>query len=131
MNWLNAFNYASSYSVINQLVNNNFQNQTTNNNSVYQVESALNSDSNLTIQNINNNASQINNAMDQDSTPLKQSNANFNTSQINDLQGVNIANFLQTNFQSFQQKFEQVLYSTFKTYLLQFNDLDNSTRGFS
>ena len=131
MNWLNAFNYASSYSVINTLINNNFQNQTTNNNSTYQVESALNSDSNLTIQNINNNASSSNNAMDQDSTPLKQSNANFNTSQINDLQGVNIANFLQTNFQSFQQKFEQVLYSTFKTYLLQFNDLDNSTRGFS
>ena len=131
MNWLNAFNYASSYSVINQLVNNNFQNQTTNNNSAYQVESVLNSDSNLTIQNINDNANQSNNAMDQDSTPLKQSNANFNTSQINDLQGVNIANFLQTNFQSFQQKFEQVLYSTFKVYLLQFNDLDNSTRGCS
>ena len=131
MNWLNAFNYASSYSVINTLINNNFQNQTSNNNSTYQVESALNSDSNLTIENINQNANSSNNAMDQDSTPLKQSNANFNTSQINDLQGVNIANFLQTNFQPFQQKFEQVLYSTFKTYLLQFNYLDNSTRGFS
>ena len=131
MNWLNAFNFASSYQIISQVVQNNLQNQTTNNTSSYKVESALNSDGNLTIQEINNNAPQENSAMNQDTTPLKQSNADFNTNQTNDLQGVNIANFLQTNFQSFQQKFEQVLYDTFKVYLLPLNDLDNSTRGFN
>lgn len=131
MNWLNAFNLASSYQIISQIVENNLSNQTTNNTSTYKVESALNSDSNLTIQNINDNSTVNNETMNQDTTPLKQSNADFNSNQTNDLQGVNIANFLQTNFQPFQQKFEQVLYDTFKVYLLPFNNLDNSTRGFN
>lgn len=72
-----------------------------------------------------------NSAMNNDTAPIANSQAVVGGTSTNQMDSINIANYLSQTFQIFKEKLEQVLYQVFQKYLLSFNDLDNSTRGFS
>lgn len=71
-----------------------------------------------------------NSAMNNDTAPISNSQAVVGGTSTNAMESIQIANFLSNTFSIFKQKLEQVLYQVFQKYLLSFNDLDNSTRGF-
>ena len=136
---------------------NNFGDVNTTAGSTYHVESALNQDNNQTISTINNNfntsgsngggfgyewnptsttsyangVNVVNNAMSGDTTPLQKSNGDFQGNTTNNINGIQVATFLQSTFKDFTLKMREVLYGVFKPYLLPVNDLDNNVEGFN
>ena len=72
-----------------------------------------------------------NSAMNNDTAPISNSQAVVGGTSTNAMESIQIAQFLSNTFSIFKQKLEQVLYQVFQKYLLSFNDLDNSSRGFS
>ena len=69
-------------------------------------------------------------AMNNDTSPISNSEAVVGGTSTNAMNSIEIAQFLSNTFSIFKQKLEQVLYQVFQKYLLSFNDLDNSSRGF-
>lgn len=128
--WCNAISIMGNENIINTLIDNQLATTSTNTNSNYHVQSALNSNSNLTIQNINSQGTN-NSAMSSDTTPLKDSNGDFNNTSTNNVDNLQIANIMMNSFKEFNQNFKKVLYETFKDYLLPFNDIDNNVEGFN
>lgn len=141
---------------VNTISGNNFGDVNTSANSSYHAETSLNNNSSNNLSSINSNFNQSgseggfnyqwnpqgtnsyvngvnvgNNAMSNDTTPLKQSDGTFSGNTTNNLQGVQIATFLEQNYKSFEKKIQEVLYDTFKVYLLPFNDIDNNVEGFN
>ena len=153
--YLNALN--GNTQTINTVAGNNFGDVNTTAGSTYHVESALNQNNNQTISTINNNfntsgsngggfgyewnptsttsyvngVNVVNNAMSGDTTPLQKSNGDFQGNTTNNINGIQIATFLQSTFKDFTIKMSEVLYGVFKPYLLPVNDLDNNVEGFN
>ena len=137
LNWLNAFQLLNSNNILNNVTSNNLATVVNSGSNNYNVNSALNNNSNLTISNVNNNSNDINNvslsndAMSEDATPIKESQAQFNSGISNDMNGVNIANFFLSINSNLQSTFKQQIEKWLKPYLLQFNNLDNNERSFN
>ena len=72
-----------------------------------------------------------NSAMSSDTTPIKDSSGTFHGSSTNQVQGLEVAKFLQENFKPFQQKLRKVLYDCFYEYLTPINNLDNDVWGYN
>ena len=154
-NWFNAYNIAGNSALMGYVVGNNLGDVTITNANNYQVESAQNSNGNLNISSINSNylnnggnvlntaytnfGSNIltlesgiaNQATSDDTTPIKQSANQINSGQTNQVQGVQIAEFLQKNFQEFQKGWQEILYKCFNQFLLPVNDLDTDVWGYN
>lgn len=144
--FLNAVN--GNNQTLNNISSNDFGDVNTSANSSYHAETSLNNNSGLNLQTINNNFDNDegfsvngnigngfiqldNNAMSSDTTPIKQSDGTFSGNTTNNLQGVAIATFLEQNYKNFEKKIQEVLYDTFKVYLLPFNDIDKNVEGFN
>lgn len=137
LNWINAFQIINNSGILNNITGSQLATVVNSGSNNYNVNSALNSNSNLTISQANSNSNTINNynllngTMDDDTTPIKESQAQFNSGVSSDSNGVNIANFLLNTTANIQSTFKKQLENWLQPYLLQFNDLDNSTRRFN
>ena len=157
LNFANAYYLAlaGSSQTTNLVSGWNFGNVSSNAGTDYNAQTALNSNSNQTLQNINTNfnsgteggfnyqwnpggsggytngVNMFNNAMSNDTTPIKESAGSFHGSSTNQLQGIEIAKFLQENYKDFQQKLRKVLYDCFYEYLTPINNLDNNQWGYN
>ena len=126
--------------------------------SEYTANTSLNSNSEQTLSGINSNFNSVNSngeagfnygwnpngtdsysngvninnsAMSSDTTPIKDSSGTFHGNSTNQIQGVEVAKFLQENFKTFQNKLRDVLYDCFYEYLLPVNNLDNDIWGYN
>ena len=137
LNWINSFQLLNNPNLLTTLIESNFATVISSGSNNYNVNSSLNNNSNLTIANANNNSNLINNnslgngTMSQDSTPIKESQAQFNNGISNDLNAVNIANFLLTITNNLKTTFKQQIELWLKPYLLQFNNLDSNERSYN
>ena len=130
-NWYNAVLLSGNNSILQTIINNNLGNNTNATSNNYNVTSALNSNSNLTISSINSNGSNQLNNMSLDTTPLQQSQGAFNNNQNTVVDGLQIANFLQQNFLNFTKTLKQVLFNVFKEYVTPLTNLDQTQRSFN
>lgn len=152
--YLNALN--GNGQTLNTVAGNNFGDVNTGASSNYHAESSLNSNSNQTMSALNTQFNTINggggfsyqwnpngvasyvngvnvgnNAMSNDTTPVAKTNGDFAGNTTNQINGIQVATFLQTNFKDFTLKMNEVLYGVFKTYLLPLNDIDQNIGGFN
>ena len=137
LNWINSFQLLNNPNLLTTLIESNFATVVSSGSNNYNVNSALNNNSNLTIANANNNSNLINNnslgnrTMSEDTTPIKESQAQFNAGASSDMNGINIANFLLTITANLKTIFKQQLELWLKPYLLQFNNLDPNERSYN
>ena len=137
LNWINSFQLLNNTNLLASLTATNLATVINSGSNNYNVNSALNNNTNLTISSANNNSNIINNnsvsnnAMSQDTTPVKETQAQFNAGISSDMNGVSIGNFLLNITNSLNTTFKKQIELWLKPYLLKFNDLDSNERSYN